>query len=146
MLLYPKSRGRAPVFGEKGGRSDIKKSRTVKRMRTHLDRLAAKVSAVARGIAPHEGGRGEGRSAATLVRPRPQRQRIRSRPTKRRGRKKNRSTAGLPISQTQTKNQFGKEPEGLRQFRDHRWKALGEENSDLSGLFLFRQYFESYIE
>ena len=91
VLLYPKSRGRAPVFGEKGGRSDIKKSRTVKRMRTHLDRLAAKVSAVARGIAPHEGGRGEGRSAATLVRPRPQRQRIRSRPTKRRGRKKNRS-------------------------------------------------------
>ena len=44
------------------------------------------------------------------------------------------------------KNQFGKQPEGLRRFRDHRWKALGEENSDLVGLFLFRQYFESYIE
>ena len=56
-----------------------------------LDRLATKVSAVVRGIVPHEGGRGEDRSAATLVRPRPQRQRIRSRPTKRRGRKKNRS-------------------------------------------------------
>ena len=56
------------------------------------------------------------------------------------------TTAGLPISETHTKNQFGKQPEGLRQFRDHRWKALGEENSDLSGLFLFRQYFESYIE
>ena len=56
-----------------------------------LDRLATKVSAVVRGIVPHEGGRGEDRSAATLVRPRPQRHRIRSRPTKRRGRKKNRS-------------------------------------------------------
>ena len=48
VLLYPKSRGRAPVFGEKRGRSDIKKSRTVKRMRTHLDLLADKVSVVAR--------------------------------------------------------------------------------------------------
>ena len=26
------------------------------------------------------------------------------------------------------------------------WKALGEENSDLSVHFLFRQYFEKYIE
>ena len=56
------------------------------------------------------------------------------------------ATAGLPILRTHTKNQFGKQPEGLRQFRDRRWKALGEENSDLSGHFLFRQYFESYIE
>ena len=29
------------------------------------------------------------------------------------------------------KNQFANEPEGLRQFRDHRWKALGKENPDL---------------
>ena len=56
------------------------------------------------------------------------------------------STAGLPISETHTKNQFRKQPEGLRQFRDHRWKALGEKNSGLSGQFLFRQYFEDYIE
>ena len=55
-------------------------------------------------------------------------------------------TAGLLFLETHTKNQFGKELEGLRQFRDHGWKALGEENSDLSDLFLFGQYFESYIE
>ena len=42
------------------------------------------------------------------------------------------------------KNQFANEPEGLRHFRDHRWKALGEENADLLGLFLFGHYFESY--
>ena len=54
------------------------------------------------------------------------------------------STAGLLISYTHTNNQFANEPEGLRHFRDHRWKALGEENPDLSGLFLFRHYFESY--
>ena len=53
-------------------------------------------------------------------------------------------TAGLPILWTHTNNQFGKQPEGLRHFRDHRWKALGEENSDLPGLFLFGHYFESY--
>ena len=34
----------------------------------------------------------------------------------------------------------------LRHFRDHRWKALGEENPHLSGPFLFRHYFESYVE
>ena len=55
-----------------------------------------------------------------------------------------RFTAGLPIGQTHAKNQFFKQPEGLRQFRDHRWKALGGENSDLSDLFLFGHYFESY--
>ena len=49
-------------------------------------------------------------------------------------------TAGLPISDTHTKNQFANGPEGLRHFRDHRWKALGEENPDLSGPFLFRHY------
>ena len=55
-------------------------------------------------------------------------------------------TAGLPISETHTKNQFLDEPEELRQFRDHSLKGLGEENLDLSGLFLFKHYFESYIE
>ena len=45
------------------------------------------------------------------------------------------TTAGLPISETHTKNQFADKPEGLRQFRDHRWKALDEENSDLPGIF-----------
>ena len=45
-----------------------------------------------------------------------------------------------------TKKQFRKQPDGLRQFREYRWKALGKENSDLSGLFLFGQYSESYIE
>ena len=34
------------------------------------------------------------------------------------------------------KNQFADEPEGLQQFQDHHWKALGEENPDPSGLFL----------
>ena len=56
------------------------------------------------------------------------------------------STAGLLISDTHTNNYFANEPEGLRHFRDHRWKALGEENPILSGPFLFRHYFESYTE
>ena len=38
-------------------------------------------------------------------------------------------TAGLPISKTHKKHQFADKPEGLRQFRDHHWKALGKENS-----------------
>ena len=33
------------------------------------------------------------------------------------------------------KNQFVSEPEGLRQFQDHHWEALGKENSDLPGSF-----------
>ena len=37
-----------------------------------------------------------------------------------------RPTAGLDPRCTNTKNQFPNEPEGLRQFRDQRWKALGE--------------------
>ena len=53
-------------------------------------------------------------------------------------------TAGLLFLETHTNNQFDKQPEGLRHFRDHRWKALDEENPLLSGLFLFRHYFESY--
>ena len=57
-----------------------------------------------------------------------------------------RHTAGLLFLETHMNNQFANEPEGLRHFRDHRWKALNEENPDLSGLFLFRHYFESYIE
>ena len=52
-------------------------------------------------------------------------------------------TAGLPISDTHTKNQFANEPEGLQQFRDHRWKGLGEENSDLSGLFFCGHFLTS---
>ena len=56
------------------------------------------------------------------------------------------TTAGLLFLETHTNNQFANEPEGLRHFRDHRWKALSEKNPDLSGLFLFRHYFESYIE
>ena len=55
-------------------------------------------------------------------------------------------TAGLPISETHTKNQSADEPEGLKHFGDHWWEALGKENSDLSGLFLFRHYSESYVE
>ena len=35
---------------------------------------------------------------------------------------------------------------GYDTFETTRLKALGEENSDLPGLFLFRHYFESYIE
>ena len=60
--------------------------------------------------------------------------------------KTSKPTAGLLFLEAHTNNQFGKQLEGLRHFRDHCWKALGEENSDLLGLFLFRQYFESYIE
>ena len=56
------------------------------------------------------------------------------------------TTAGLLINDTHTNNQFANEPEGLRHFQDHCWKALGEENPDLSGPFLFRHYFESYTE
>ena len=37
-------------------------------------------------------------------------------------------TAGLPISETHTKNKFANKPEGLRHFWDHRWKALSEGN------------------
>ena len=44
-------------------------------------------------------------------------------------------TAGMAISKTHTKNQFASEPDGLRQFRVHRWKTLGEEKSDLPGPF-----------
>ena len=40
-------------------------------------------------------------------------------------------TAGLPFSHEPTKKQFASKPEGLQQFRDHRWKAPGGENSDL---------------
>ena len=45
-------------------------------------------------------------------------------------------TAGLPISEAHTKNQFADKPEELRHFWDRRWKAVGEENSDLLCLFL----------
>ena len=45
------------------------------------------------------------------------------------------ATAGLDVQYEPTKNQFSDEPEGLQQFRDHRWKALGKENPDLPGIF-----------
>ena len=57
-----------------------------------------------------------------------------------------RSTTGLLFLETHMNNQFANKPEGLRHFRDHCWKALDEENPDLSGPFLFRHYFESYTE
>ena len=40
-------------------------------------------------------------------------------------------TAGLLVRYMHTKNQFADEPEGLRQFRDHREKALSKENPRL---------------
>ena len=55
-------------------------------------------------------------------------------------------TAGLVVQYEPTKHRFTNETEGLRQCRDHRWTALGEENSDLPGPFVLRHYFESYIE
>ena len=55
------------------------------------------------------------------------------------------TTAGLPISETHTNNQFADEPEEIRQFRDHRWKALGEKNSDLSGLFFCDRFLTFYF-
>ena len=54
-------------------------------------------------------------------------------------------TAGLAIPDTHTKNQFPKKPKGLRQIRDHRWKALGEENPDLLCLFLSGPFLTSYF-
>ena len=42
-------------------------------------------------------------------------------------------------------NQFANEPEGLRQFQDRRWKALGEENPDLSGLFFVKFIFDLFF-
>ena len=55
------------------------------------------------------------------------------------------ATAGLPISETHKKNQFTNEPEGLRQFRDHCWKALGENNLDLSGSIFCDHFLTSYF-
>ena len=49
-------------------------------------------------------------------------------------------------SARRTQKYFANEPEGLQHLRDHSWKALGEENPNHLGLFLFRHYFESYIE
>ena len=43
------------------------------------------------------------------------------------------------------KNQFVSEPEVLRQFRDHRWKALGKENSDLPCPFFCDHFSTSYF-
>ena len=41
------------------------------------------------------------------------------------------------------KNQFADGPEGLQKFRDHRWKAFGEENSDLPSIFLCGPFLNS---
>ena len=54
------------------------------------------------------------------------------------------STAGLPISEIHTRNIFDIQ-EGLRQFQDHRWKALGEENSDPPGLFFCDHFLAFYF-
>ena len=54
-------------------------------------------------------------------------------------------TAGLPISETHTKNRFANEPEGLQQFQDRRWKALGKDNSDLPGTLLCDYFLTSYF-
>ena len=45
------------------------------------------------------------------------------------------NTAGLELHYKHTKNLFADDSEGLRLFRDHRWKALGEEKPDLPGIF-----------
>ena len=37
------------------------------------------------------------------------------------------------------------EPEGFRHFRDHRWKALGEENPDLRGIIFCDHFLTSYF-
>ena len=55
------------------------------------------------------------------------------------------NTAGLDIQYEPTKNQFANEPEGLRHFRDHRWKALGEENPDLLCIFFSDHFLTSYF-
>ena len=57
-----------------------------------------------------------------------------------------RVTAGLDVQYELTKNQFANEPEGLRQFQDHRWKALGKENQDLLGLFLYNLFLTSFFK
>ena len=41
------------------------------------------------------------------------------------------------------KNQFANEPEGLRHFQDHRWKALVEENPDLLCIFFSDHFLTS---
>ena len=51
-------------------------------------------------------------------------------------------TAGLDVQYEPTKKQFANEPEGLRHFRDHRWKALGKENLDLLCIFFSDHFFD----
>ena len=50
------------------------------------------------------------------------------------------STAGLPIGETHTKNQFVSKPEGPQTLRGRHWKAFGRENRNLQGLFLCGQF------
>ena len=40
-------------------------------------------------------------------------------------------TAGLDVQYKPTKKQFTNEPEGIRPFQGHQWKALGEKNLNL---------------
>ena len=54
-------------------------------------------------------------------------------------------TAGLNIRVMRMKNQIFNKPEGLRQFRDHRWKALCKENSDLPCTFFCDHILASYF-
>ena len=49
-------------------------------------------------------------------------------------------TAGLVFQNKHTKNQFPKKTQVLRQFREHRLKALDEENPNLLGAFLCGPY------
>ena len=56
------------------------------------------------------------------------------------------STAGLSFSEMHTKNKFANEPEGLRQFQDHRWKVLSEKNLDLRGIFFCDHFSASYFK
>ena len=53
------------------------------------------------------------------------------------------ATAGLPISYIHTQK-IASKPEGLRRFRDHHWKSLGKENSDLPRIFLCKPLFASF--
>ena len=56
------------------------------------------------------------------------------------------ATAGLDAKYLEAeKKLFASKPEGLRQFQDHRWKAPGEENSDLPGSIFCDHFLTSYF-
>ena len=52
-------------------------------------------------------------------------------------------TAGLDSQYKHTKHWFPNEQEGLQQFRGNHWKALGEENPDLLGIFFSDHFLTS---